>query len=52
MVLYMNDTKIIKLSKYIAIIHEATVRSIYSYGAIERTALELQWLTKHDNILY
>jgi hypothetical protein len=40
--LYMNDLKTIKLSKYIAIIHKSRVRSIYSYGAIERTAVELQ----------
>ena len=49
---YMNDLKTIKLSKYIAIIHKRTVRSIYSYKAIERTAVELQWLTEHDGILY
>jgi len=38
----MNDPKTIKLSKYITIIHKPTVRSFYSYGAIEHTAVELQ----------
>jgi len=42
MLLYMNDLKIIKLSKYIAIIHKPTGCSTYSYGATERTAVELQ----------
>lgn len=40
--LCMKDLKITKLSKYIAISHNPAVRSIYSNGSIECTAVELQ----------